>query len=89
MLQTRRSHRLVRLHFLLAEMHLYNAIAQAAMVTVLHIDDFEDTLKDSPFANHGIIPDLRCIHWLLLQFRQHRLRANDVITWRLEQLRRP
>ena len=89
MIQTRRRHHLARLHLLLAELHVYSALAQAAMVAVLHIDDFEDTLEDSHFANHGIIPDLRRIRWLLLDFRQQCRRASEVITWRLEQLSRP
>ena len=86
MLQTRRRHRIAQLHFLLAELHVYNALAQAAMVAVLHIDDFEDTLEDLHFANHGIIPDLRRTRWLLLDFRQQCRRASEAITWRLEQL---
>ena len=84
LIRAARRHNLAHLHLLLAELHLYNSLAQAAMVALLHIDDFTEAMEDSQFHNHALIPELRRTRWLILQFRDQCRRACEVTTWRLE-----
>ena len=83
MIRAARRHNVAHLHLLLAELHLYNSLAQAAMVALLQIDDFTEALEDS-FHSHALIPELRRTRWLILQSRDQCRRACEVTTWRLE-----
>ena len=84
MIRAARRHNLAHLHLLLTELHLYNSLQQAAMVTTMHIDDFCEALEDSQFGNHALLAELRHVRTGVNEFRQQCRRAAAVTIERLE-----
>ena len=84
MIRAARRRNLTHLHILLAELYLYNSLQQAALVTLMHIDDFCEALEDSQFGNHALLLELRSVRTQITDFRQHCQRAAAVTIDRLE-----
>ena len=89
MIRAARRHNLAHLHLLLAELYLYNSLQQAALVTMMHIDDFCEALEDSQFGNHALLLELRRVRLQVNEFSRQCRRAVEVTTARLERVFAP